>query len=82
MAERWAKLLGREVRRTDGGGLEIGLEGGRLAFAAAADAREEGVCAVELRAADRTAALSAARERGLVCEGDAVTLCGTRLRLV
>ncbi len=80
LAERWAEVLGLRAARA-GDEWRIALDGGAIRFVRDEDGRGEGVSGVDLRAADRTRALEAARARGLAISGDEVRLCGTRFRL-
>ncbi|HEX7884440.1 MAG TPA: VOC family protein [Phenylobacterium sp.] len=79
MAERWAEVLGLEMRRD---GVSLGLQGGEIRFVKALDGRGEGLRAFDVRVRDPVDVLArAARRGGLDSEGQ-VTLCGTRVRLV
>jgi hypothetical protein len=78
VAARWAALLGRAVQEGPNGTRQIALEQGVLRFAAGAPGAD-GVTAVDVAVTDRAHALAAATARGCA-RGDAVTICGTRIR--
>jgi len=81
LAARWREIL--EVPVTNpGGALSIALANAALRFVPDADGRGEGLGGIDLAATDRAAALSAARERGLLDADGALALCGMRVRLV
>ena len=82
MAARWAAALGRTAPETAATLPRIVLEDGEIRFVPARDARSEGVCGVDLVVADRARVLAAARERGCGGGDDAVTVGGTRFRLL
>ena len=82
MAQRWAKVLGRTAEPAATGAHEIAIDGGLLRFASIRDGRGEGVSGITLAATDKDSVLAAARERGRPVDGDALELCGTRIRLV
>ena len=77
---------------TQGGDFSIALENATLRFVADRDGRGEGLGGIDLVSTDRAAALTAARERGVLgavpsaCDvpgaGDVLALCGMRVRLV
>ncbi len=77
-AALWSRLLGAPVQadRT------IALSNAVLRFVAAVDGRGRGLGGIEVRVADRSAALAEAARRGLSCDGECVTICGTRVRLL
>ncbi len=78
-AARWSQVIGRPV----GPAREIALDDGtRLRFVPDRDGRGEGVSGVDLAVRDKAALLAAARAHGLVVEGDAIRICGTRFGLV
>ena len=82
LADRWSRIAGIPLETGEGGTPEIPLENARLRFVADADGRGEGLGGIDLAAVDRARALETASARGLPVEGDVITLCGTRLRLV
>ena len=81
MAGRWSQVLDRPVI-LDGGTPTISIDGGNLQFALDADGRGDGLAEISVRLEDRDAAFAAARARQLPVDGDAVTICGTRIWLL
>ena len=82
MVERWRGVLGRDVQASPGGAITLALDSGSVRFVQAVDGRGDGVSGVDLRAREAASVLDAARRGGLQTEGDAVRICGTRLRLI
>jgi catechol 2,3-dioxygenase-like lactoylglutathione lyase family enzyme len=76
-AARWSEVLGIPRR-----GFEIPLDEGTIRFVEAADGRGEGLGGVDVAATDAPEVLKRARNRGLPIDGNCITLCGTRVRLV
>jgi catechol 2,3-dioxygenase-like lactoylglutathione lyase family enzyme len=76
-AARWSEVLGVPRR-----GLEIPLEEGSLRFAPAADGRGAGLAGIDVAVTSAPDVSRRARNRGLPVDGDRITLCGTRIRLV
>jgi catechol 2,3-dioxygenase-like lactoylglutathione lyase family enzyme len=76
-AARWSEVLGIPRR-----GFEIPLDEGTLRFVEVADGRGEGLGGIDVAAADAPEVLKRARNRGLPIDGNCITLCGTRVRLV
>jgi hypothetical protein len=76
-AARWSEVLGIKRR-----GFEIPLDEGTLRFVEVADGRGEGLGGVDVAAAGAPEMLKRARNRGLPIDGNCITLCGTRVRLV
>ena len=76
-AARWSEVLGVPRR-----GFEIPLDEGTLRFVEVADGRGEGLGGVDVTVADAPGMLKRARDRGLPVDGDCITLCGTRFRLL
>lgn len=76
-AARWSEVLG--IPRH---GFEIPLEEGVLRFVEVTDGRGEGLGGIEVAASNAPQVLSRARNRGLPLDGNCITLCGTRVRLV
>ena len=76
-AARWSEVLGIPRR-----GFEIPLDEGTLRFVKAADGRGEGLGGIEVAATGAAEVLARARDRGLPIEGDCITVCGVRVRLV
>jgi hypothetical protein len=82
LAQRWGRILEREVTTGADGASEIALDLGRLRFVAERDGRGEGLSALDLAVADRAQIVAAAQRRGAPVTGDQVTICGMRLNLV
>ena len=80
-AARWAALLDRAARPV-GAASAIALDDGHLRFLPGAAPGGDGVVAIDLIAADRSAAIAAAAARGITHGPDGIRLCGTTLRLV
>jgi len=80
VAERWSRLLNRPLQQGANGVLKMALERGTLRFVSG-PAGADGVTVVDVSAAARHHALSAARALHLA-QGDDVVICGTRIRLV
>jgi catechol 2,3-dioxygenase-like lactoylglutathione lyase family enzyme len=76
-AARWSEVLGIPRR-----GFEIPLDEGTLRFAEAADGRGEGLGGIDVAATSAPELLGRARDRGLPIDGNCITLCGVRIRLV
>jgi catechol 2,3-dioxygenase-like lactoylglutathione lyase family enzyme len=76
-AARWSEVLGIARR-----GFEIALEEGTLRFVEVADGRGEGLGGIDVAATDAPEVLKRARNRGLLIDGNCITLCGIRVRLV
>ena len=76
-ATRWSEVLG--IPRC---GFEIPLREGTLRFVEVADGRGEGLGGVDVAATGAPEVLKRARNRGLPIDGNCITLCGTRVRLV
>jgi hypothetical protein len=76
-AARWSEVLGIPRR-----GPEIPLDEGTLRFVEVTDDRGEGLGGFDVAATDAPGILRRARDRGLPIDGDCITLCGTRVRLV
>ena len=81
LAARWSAILRRPVR--DAGGVPtLDLDVGTLRFVAATDGRGEGLGGIDIRIPRHERAWRAARSKEVETEGDALMLCGTRVRLV
>jgi catechol 2,3-dioxygenase-like lactoylglutathione lyase family enzyme len=76
-AARWSEVL--DIPRR---GFEIPLDEGTLRFVEVADGRGEGLGGIDVAATDAPEVLKRARNRGLPIDGNCITLCGTRVRLV
>jgi hypothetical protein len=81
VAARWAALLDRPLVTAAQQTARIALADSELRFTAAPLGGADGVTVIDVLAADRERARAAARERGLLDDGD-VRLCGTRIRLL
>jgi hypothetical protein len=82
LAARWSEIVEHPVSRTATGEPQILLDLGTIRFVRDADGRGEGLGGVELRAAKPERIIDAATRRGCRVDGDVVTVCGTRFRLV
>jgi hypothetical protein len=76
-AARWSEVLGVPRR-----GLEVPLAEGTLRFVEVADGRGEGLGGIDVVAPGAAEVLKRARNRGLPIDGNCITLCGARIRLV
>ena len=76
-AARWSEVLGIPRR-----GLEIPLDEGTLQFAQVTDGRGDGLGGIDVAATGAPEVLRRARDRGLPIDGNCITLCGLRIRLV
>ena len=82
LARRWAEILGLDLHH-HGGAPTLHVDDADLRFVMARDGRGEGLGTVDLAAThQRGAILAAAEARGCAVDGDVVTVCGTRFRLV
>jgi hypothetical protein len=70
LARRWSEATGVEAVEAPGGGAAIGLDAGVLRFVPASDSRGDGLCAIQLTAADRSRA------------GETVEIGGVSFKLV
>jgi hypothetical protein len=77
MARRWSEVLDRPAEA----GNAIPLDAGSLRFVPGGGERGEGLAELDLSAGDGERALAEARSRGLETDGNAVRLCGVRIRL-
>ncbi|HUC68904.1 MAG TPA: VOC family protein [Stellaceae bacterium] len=82
LARRWSQILQRPLGQDAAGTPEIALDLGRLRFLPASDGRGEGLGGLAIAVADRAAIHAAAARRGAIVNGDQITVCGTRFRLV
>jgi hypothetical protein len=82
LARRWSWILERPLGKDAAGAPEIALDLGRLRFVTASDGRGEGLSRLDIAVADRAPILAAAARHGAAVNGDEITLCGTRFRLV
>jgi hypothetical protein len=82
LAARWSDIVERPLGRDATSAPEIRLDLGAIRFVRDSDGRGEGLGGLELRAVDPGRIIDAAKRRGYDANGDAVTLCGIRLRLI
>ncbi len=82
LAARWGEILAVKPVSDGTGTTILPLENAVLRFAPATDGRGEGLGGVDLTVADRAALIAVAEKRGCAVEGDIVTVCGTRFRLI
>jgi hypothetical protein len=81
MALRWAEILGLGAPLHEAPHWQLAVGGGVLRFVQAGP-RGEGLGGITLAVKAPNTALARAQARGLPVEGQVVTLCGTRFRLV
>ncbi|NKB54925.1 MAG: hypothetical protein GKS00_01160 [Alphaproteobacteria bacterium] len=82
LAARWGEILAVTPQPITDGVTLLPLENGVLRFVLATDGRGEGLGEVDLHVSDRDAIITAAKTRNCPVEGDMVTVCGTRFRLI
>jgi len=82
LAERWSEILDRPLAKDALGRPSIALDDAVLRFVPAKDGRGEGLGGLDLAVTDKAAVLDAAMGLGCPIEGDQITLCGTRFRLI
>ncbi len=81
LAQRWSEIA--ELDLVDGElGPEMQLENAAVRFVEARDGRGEGLGGIDLEASDAERAKAQALEIGCVIDGNIITVCGTRIRLV
>ena len=80
LAARWSEILRRPVRDEDGVAA-IALDLGVLRFVLATDGRGEGLGGIDVKLPRHERVWLAARHKEVETEGDALMLCGTRVRL-
>jgi catechol 2,3-dioxygenase-like lactoylglutathione lyase family enzyme len=81
MAIRWAAVLGRPAKQSDGG-WRIDLDEGEIRFVPARDGRGEGLGAFDVAVRNVREVYSRAEAKGLLDPDGVVILSGTRVRLV
>jgi len=81
MAARWAEVLGRPAKG-EGAHWRIALDDSEIRFVPIVDGRGEGLGAFDVAVHDARAVTAAAAARGLLNADGAVTLAGTRVRLI
>ena len=82
LAERWSEVLDRPLAKDALGRPSIALDDAVLRFVPAQDGRGEGLGGLDVAVTDKAAVIDAAAGLGCQIEGDQVTLCGTRFRLI
>lgn len=82
LAARWSDIVEIPVERDLEGQPQLALDDAVLRFVPERDGRGEGLGGIDLAARDREGAFAAAAALGLPRDGDAVLVCGTRVRLV
>ena len=82
LAVKWGEILGLKLHR-DGGAPVLQLDDGVIRFVRIRDGRGEGLGMLDLKTGkDRAEIIATAEQRGCPVDGDVVTVCGTRFRLV
>jgi hypothetical protein len=82
VAYLWANLLDVPLSAAPGGGLELGLRGGRLRFTRNIDGRGPGLGGIDVRVADRDAVVTAGRAAGCARHDALLEIGGLRIYLV
>jgi hypothetical protein len=82
LAQKWSEIANLPLERPSPDVAEIVLENARLRFVPECDDRGEGLAGLDVRAVHAPTALAAAARRGCPVNGNTVTICGTRFRLV
>jgi hypothetical protein len=82
LAARWGQVFGRMPTRAHDGTFALALDQGLLRFVPERDGRGEGVSGIDVAVVDPAEVVRRARRRGARVDGDAVVLCGTRIRLL
>ncbi|MBU2548139.1 MAG: VOC family protein [Proteobacteria bacterium] len=82
LARRWSAIADIPLRTSAAGHLEMPLSNAVVRFVPETDGRGEGLGGIDVKVADRSRLLEAARARGLTALDDQVTICGTRFNLV
>jgi hypothetical protein len=81
LADRWAEIAGLDLKAGELGP-EMMLENAAIRFVEARDGRGEGLGGIDLRCSDPARAKNQAREIGCAIDGDTISICGTRIKLV
>jgi len=81
LAKRWSEIAGLDLIAGDFGP-EMRLSNATVRFVEARDGRGEGLGGIDLAANDAARAKTQAAEIGCTVDGDTITACGTRFRLV
>ena len=82
LAKRWGQVFARSPKSLDDGSVELALDFGSLRFVPARDGRGDGVSGIDVSVVDTAGVLARAKARGVRANGDAVEICGTRIRLI
>jgi len=82
LAARWSEVLDRPVEEGSDGHPTIALDDATLRFVPVNDGRPEGLGGLDIEVVDRAHVLAAAADSSCSIDGDTVTVCGTRFRLV
>ena len=82
VAERWSEISEIPVGHDADGNLALAFENASVRFVESTDGRPEGLGGIDVVAVDSSRALEAAADRGLPVDGDTVTVCGLRFKLV
>lgn len=81
LAERWSTIAGLDLK--DGAfGPEMHFTNAAVRFVEAKDGRGEGLGGLDIKAVDAARAIGRAKELGCPVDGDTITICGTRFRMV
>jgi hypothetical protein len=82
LAERWSVIAGAPVQANADGKLEIHLNNASVRFVEESDDRGEGLCGIDIQAADPQKLLQAAADRDMKISDHQVMICGVRFNLV
>jgi len=81
LANRWAEIAGLDLKAGDFGP-EMILENAVIRFVEACDGRGEGLSGIDLKCSNPARAKNQARESGCFVDGETISICGTRIKLV
>jgi len=82
LAERWSRILDREIAEAEGGKREIALDRGVIRFVPATDGRGEGLSGLMVKAAEPRSVIEKGRLRGLPTRDSQVMIGGTWITFV
>jgi Glyoxalase-like domain len=82
LAEQWSRIVEIPVKADATGHPSLRLENTTIRFVRDRDGRGEGLAGLDLIAADKQRAITAAERRGCKVSDDIVSVCGMRMRLV
>src|SRR5262249_15090720 len=82
LAQRWSDVTTLPLGRDERGRPTLALDDATLRFVSATDGRGEGLTGLDLACTGREGVLARARAHGLPLQGNVVTACGIRFRLV